>query len=357
MASTSRLRFAALSLAALCAPGCASGISLPAGRSAAAFVSQGILAGPTGPIARHAAAVQKPDGGRSWMAKNAKSIKALLYVSDHHTNDVYVYNFKTGAQAGKLTGFHDPYGQCVDTAGNVWIANYSSSTVVEYAHGATKPLTTLSTNGHSIGCAVDYANDLYVANITTPNGAGDLQVWTNESGTATNYSNGQDCYYLWPPGAAADGQVILETNDPYYSCELLNTLRGDDTTFGNFTIAFPGATMWDGQNLTLTDQEYNGDRLTAIDRVNYIPSGGLDLAGRTVLNDTCNGYDVDVMQPFIVGSVNPPVNTQQGTIVVGGNLSCKGRFDFWKYPVGGEPIKTLKNAPLEPYGASVSLLP
>lgn len=308
-----------------------------------------------GPIPNYHPARQQPDRGRSWMAAGANSIKALLYISDHHTDDVYVYNYKTGELVGKLTGFHDPYGQCVDATGNVWIVNYSGSTVVEYAHGGMKPIKSLATDGASIGCTVDYLNNLYVANITTPSGPGDLQVWMNESGTPTDYSNAGACYYLWPPGFGSDAGLVVETAATSYACELLNSLRADNTVFGNFTIGFPGGTMWDGTYTTLSDQEYGGNHATALDQTVLEVSGGLNLVGQTILRDTCHGTDVDVIQPFIVGNANTPVNGKQGTIVVGGNLSCKSRFDYWAYPSGGNPVKTLKAAPLEPYGASVSL--
>jgi len=356
MVSIFRRRCHVLGLAsAIVISGCAGGGALPS--SGIHLPIRPFENGVFQPVRHYRATLQAPDRGRSWMLPGARAIRALLYVSDHHTNDVYVYNYKTGAQAGKLTGFHGPYGQCVDAKGNVWIVNYSGHSVVQYAHGGTRPVTTLATNGNAIGCAFDSANDLYVTNITTPGGAGDLQVWTNASGTPANYSNPQDCYYLWPPGFGPPTGLVAETNASGGACELLGTLRADNTPFDNFSIGFPAGTMWDGEYLTLADQEYNGNRLTAIYQTLLEPCGGLFRVGQTILNDTCNGSDVDVVQPFVVGTANTPVNGTQGTIVVGGNLSCKNRVDYWAYPTGGLPVKTLKNAPLEPFGASVSLVP
>ena len=37
---------------------------------------------------------QNPDHTRSWMRPGTSKIQELLYVSDHHTNDVYVYDYQ-----------------------------------------------------------------------------------------------------------------------------------------------------------------------------------------------------------------------------------------------------------------------
>jgi hypothetical protein len=56
------------------------------------------------------------------MAPEAKR-NELLYVSDYsspyRSNDVLVYSYPQGKLVGKLTGFTEPAGECVDSAGNV----------------------------------------------------------------------------------------------------------------------------------------------------------------------------------------------------------------------------------------------
>lgn len=51
----------------------------------------------------------------SWMSRDAQS-QNLLYVSIQGFNDVYVYSYLSSAieLVGKLTGFSDPSGLCVD---------------------------------------------------------------------------------------------------------------------------------------------------------------------------------------------------------------------------------------------------
>ena len=63
------------------------------------------------------------DHGRSWMSPAAKRAKKLLYVSDWGTEDVFVYDYKTGTLVGTLTNLESPSGQCVDKKGDVWIVS------------------------------------------------------------------------------------------------------------------------------------------------------------------------------------------------------------------------------------------
>jgi hypothetical protein len=70
----------------------------------------------------------------------------------------------------------------------------------------------------------------------------------------------------------------------------------------------------------------------------------LTSAGEAILTDTCyRGYTA-VLNPFVVGKENTPVNTAQGNVVVGSNLYCfdssgGGGIEFWHYPKGGNPFK------------------
>ena len=80
------------------------------------------------------------DHGQSFIRPDKKGKGGLLYIGDDSTNDVYVYDYPSGTAAGTLTGFDGPYGECSDTKGNVYIANFDAGDVVEYAHGGTSIL-------------------------------------------------------------------------------------------------------------------------------------------------------------------------------------------------------------------------
>ncbi len=79
----------------------------------------------------------------------------LLYLSNLATNDVDVFSYPHLRLVGKLTGFGAPRAECVDRRGDVWIADVQGFDVIEYPHGATKPIAALSTPGAPRGCSVD----------------------------------------------------------------------------------------------------------------------------------------------------------------------------------------------------------
>jgi hypothetical protein len=111
------------------------------------------------PIAARAA--QRDDSG-SWIASDAAS-QDLLYASNVH--NVTVFSYPAGKLEGTLRGFYVAEGECVDQSGDVYIADYGNNRIVEYAHGAKKPLTVLKGNGSPVNCSVDpTTGDLAVSN-------------------------------------------------------------------------------------------------------------------------------------------------------------------------------------------------
>jgi hypothetical protein len=292
----------------------------------------------------------------SWMLAKARSIKTLLYVSDGDSGAVRVYNYNTGDQVGLLTGFDAPYGQCVDKAGDVYLTTSSGSTgsIVEYAHGGTRPIKTLKTDEDPVGCAIDpKTGDLAVVNDLT-GGVADVQIWKDASGTPKDYSNGQSCHEMWPPGYDDKGNLFVETGNPESACELLAGDKSLTAVSFHHEIGFPGGVMWDGKHLTFADQAYKGGRTTAIYRVKETPAG-LIVMGKTRLFD--KGCGTAIGQPFIVGKKNTPVNDQLGTVVIGGNLACYHMtVDYWRYPAGRAPFKHLHHPrPSSANGESVSI--
>ena len=170
------------------------------------------------------------------------------------------------------------------------------------------------------------------------------------------------CFPFWAPGYDGAGNLYVEAllygsakplsgyTDPLATELPLGgrSLRGVHLSFG---IYYPASVMWDGKHLTLSDQDYLDNKETAINRVSEDASGNLTLIGQTILTDSCDGNDVEVPQPFILGKT-----------VVGGNLRCsyygsKPKFDYWPYPAGGNPTRSLQSPPAKPVGQSVSIGP
>lgn len=295
-----------------------------------------------------------PDRGRSWLKPLPDAHSALLYVSDDDTNDVYVYDYPSGFAVGALTGFEEPYGQCVDKKGDVFIANYGSGTVVEFPRGGTSPIATYSPGGTPIGCSVDANGDVAVTSFDP----GEVTVYASGNpGSGTTYSS-SSCELLWTMGYDRDGNLVgAGENTANHICELAAGEGTMTTASFSGTIYFPGGTMWDGKYIALADQEAGGTFQTGI-YPSKLKGTTLTEEGAAVLSATCYNNYTDVVQPFIVGAKNTPANKRRGRSVVGSNLWCAdgsgGQVQCWNYPAGGNSAWSLGSPPVEPYGQVVS---
>ena len=281
---------------------------------------------------------------------SATQASALLYVSDWATNDVFVYDYATRGLVTTLHGLLEPSGECVDRKHDVWIAELQASEMVEYAHGGTTPIAHLRTGGYPIGCAVDViSGSLAVVNFYTKQGAGSLQIWKGAGGTPTTYPSRQ-LYYLWPPAYDGMGDVVFEgeAHDGTYGASELphGAARLRSLTLHGASIHYAGGTIWDGTHVAFTDQG-QGIGNAVLYRVT-IAGAIATVVGRTPLDDSCHGRESDVVAPFVVRT------GQTAHAIVGGNLACRDRFDYWRYPAGGAPSATLRDAPAEPFGGAVS---
>jgi hypothetical protein len=301
--------------------------------------------------------------GMSWMVQNAARISRLIYASDGTV--VNVYNYDTAAQVGSLSGFNDAYGQCVDKRGDVFITSSIGSygEILEYRHGGSTPIGTFDTDGHPIGCSISpLGGDLAVDN-GTPSGGSDVQIWKHAQGSPSSYTNQNDCGQMWPPGYDNKGNLFMEVGPDV--CELPVGGTSLTSVTLNHSLGFPGSIMWDGKYLALTDQSYAGpkkhqDFASAIYRVRE-SHGGLSVVGTTVLKYKRCG--TSIVQPFIVGLRNTPVNNIEATVVVGGNQACSEYSEratpltYWHYPKSGHAFKFVHPHPDGITGQSVSILP
>ncbi len=314
-------------------------------------------------MAHFVARTLRPDRGKSWMdlaygvASSPKKKKSLLlYVDNDNTNDVYVYDYRyrSGKQVGQLTGFDVPYGMCVDARGDVYVANFDGGTVVEYTHGGTTEINTYDSGGEPIGCAVDAAGDLAVTSFDP----GEVTVYTNGNPSdASTYSNA-DCGVIWAMGYDDKENLVgIGESNAIYLCAVLAGSKSMQTLEGDFNIDFAGGTTWDGKYFVFTDQELGGAFQTGLIQAK-LSGTTLTKVGQTTLSDDCYSDYVDVVDPFVVGKKNTPVNHAQGTVVLGPNLWCADdgtiKIDYWHYPAGGSPFKALPLS-VEPYGAAVSI--
>jgi hypothetical protein len=302
--------------------------------------------------------------GKSWMDPDAKNVQYLLYTSDEATGTVNVYALRSrGRLVGQLTGFQFPYGECLDAASNVYVADFAANQIVEYAHGGTAPIKTLSDRyGYPIGCSVDpKTGNLAVSNFEGLGHTcmGGIVIYKNASGRGRLHQD-KDFNYYWPPGYDSQGNLYVEgrTKEDKGKAGLAEIPSGSKKlvtiSLAGGKIRYPGSVQWDGHYITATDQAIRGSHLTGIYRVTVAGSQAT-VVDSSLLKDTCLKGNVpysDVVQPWINGP------TKKNNTVVGGNLACDYRFGFWKYAQGGEPKKALPydTAPQLSAGQTVSAL-
>jgi len=280
------------------------------------------------------------DQSRSWMDRHIKKTD-LLYVSDNGTDDVYAYSYPKGKLKGTLTGFDAPKGMCVDKAGNVFITDdvpYAKgpSKILEYAHGGTSPIATLSDPAyHPYGCSVDpVTGNLAVTNVSTAYdySPGDVVIYTDAKGTPTNYVDPDFDQYLFC-GYDDKGNLFVDGINSGSAFEFAELPKGSKTLKNvtlNESFQYGGGVQWDGTYVAVGDQI-----ASVIYQFTINGSSGTEV-GATPLDGS------NYVRQFWIhgGKVVGPDN--QGASV-----------KFWNYPAGGTATKTLTGFDY-PTGSTVS---
>jgi hypothetical protein len=267
-----------------------------------------------------------------WMKPAAKK-SDLLYLDDQ-TGDVYVYSYPKGELMGTLTGLPDPQGECVDKKGDVFFTTFSSEEILEYAHGGTSPINTLSNPGEYMeGCSVDTkTGDLAAVDFepTGGGGGGGVAIFADASGTPTVLTD-SNLYLGYQIGYDNKGNIFVDGVDSSRNFEFAELAKGSTSFTGitlNVSITTPGGVQWDGKYVTVGDAK-NG---------NIYQTDG---AGGTVEGTTTLTGSDGIFQYFI-----------DGKKVVGPN-AYSASAGIWKYPKGGSPTLTLTGDSY-PFGAAVS---
>ncbi len=318
-----------------CAFAAATVVTAGCGQRVAPAQSPGIV-----PPAARAHDAAHRDRAPSWMRPDASAKKALVYVSDADTDDVYVYDYANGTLEGTLTGQDDPGAQCVDRKGDVFVVETGNYTTVEYKHGGTAVVNTFDNGGtDAVGCSLDRAGDLAITNQIP----GQIEVYAGGKGSGVTYTVSA-CNYMWPAGYDGSGNLYVEgASDGTNVCELpAGATQMQQVSLSGVFINFPGSVQWDGKYITLTDQQFQGGYNTGIYEATESPSGNLTGFGGTELTANCNYDYTEVLEPYIVGKNNAPISRKQGKTIVGGNAQCSDAgFSYWLYPTGGPPSKSI----------------
>ncbi len=290
----------------------------------------------------------RPDPSKSWMKASAS--KTLLYFDDDVTNDTYVFDYPSGKLVGKLTGFHDPQGMCVDQKGDVYITNPQFGLLFEYAHGGTKPINIYERPGIGLnGCSVSADHDVAAT------AGGEVCIWRGgiaaDSPNCIEGNKSIGCMGLSTFGYDHDGNLIgiatMVTNSGRITTACMipagkRTMEKLTTSRIKLNFGSRG-TSWDGEYIAL-----GGTRNTkgAPDVVQPARLSGTTLigVGSEIALDDCPEMPGS---PFFFGKQNvTAASTTRATSVTVANPRCdKGVADVWNYPKAGrEPFLRIRAA-------------
>lgn len=325
--------------------GILSAVGLLAGCSGSAVGESSFSAVPGAPVgsayragATQPGAATQAAGRSSWMAPDAAGMN-LLYVADLNASSVNVYSYPTGTLKGVLTGFSAPHYECVDKAGNVFVASSSAKKVLEYAHGGNTPIKTFKVTGYPHGCAIDpTTGNLAILQDPPTSGPGEMLIYQHAKGKPTQYTT-PNVFRVYFLGYDGQGNLFVDGTDMHVAFEFAELPAGSQTAIAvtlNQNIVLPGAIQWDGKTLAVGDQVSIAGP-SVIYEFTIAGTTGTKV-GTTPLTNSC-----DVLQFWI----------QNKRVIVAND--CSHDVMYFNYPKGGSPSKTITNSLKEPVGVTVSL--
>jgi hypothetical protein len=295
--------------------------------------------GAPGAMAQAHVIVAHLDRGKSWMKSGSKG-EDLLYVSNQGNGTVTVYSYESQQLVGTLTGFNQPSGICADDR-DVWVSDYGSQRVLEFAHGGTQPIHILKeADYYPFSCAFDpKSGDLAVINGTTRNS--NVVIYHKAKGKPTIYTGaGLDGFYtgsydskgnLWVNGwsyyssYADDRYAVLLKGEKQLSAVDLHDCSGYNCG---------GAIIW--------SQWVGKSWLVGLDQWHVRRNLHGKLIGELMLHDVAG-----LNQYFVTGLHDPT-----GQHFIG--AQDYGQVEYWDYPSGNGPTATISEGVSDPFGVVVS---
>lgn len=269
---------------------------------------------------------QSPRSG-SWMLPSARR-GALLYAAAN--TEVEVYTYPGGKAVGQLGPFSYIGGTCADASGNVWITTAGSSDrktqVVEYAHGATKPLVVINGLGNNaVGCSVDQrSGDLAVANAGYGRSAANVLIYPHAPKyPAISYKLTKNGHYLY---CAYDdrGNLFVDGLQGQQTFIFFEKAKGSNS-FSTVTLnqgfGYPGAVQWDGAHVAIGDGR-------SMNVYQFDVSDG-------------NGSEVGTTTLGAAAYLGEQFTIHGGTLIYSTLYRSEAYgFAYWSYPTGGNPTQT-----------------
>ncbi len=265
--------------------------------------------------------------------------RAITSQAEHNGDLIYAagneHSYVLSYPAGKLLGTIDAgaNGACSDSNGNVFLT--ADDNVLEYKHGGTIPIATLSLPGaaNAIGCSIDPTTGNLAVAFSTSSG-GNLAVFQEAQGTPTIYKDDIETFYC---GYDNNSDLFV---DGYADNEFaLTELPSGSSTFINISVSpsiteNPGQVQWDGSYVTV-----EGGVALHQPR-NAVAIYRLQLSGSTatIVGTThFKGAMRDAYQSWINdNTILIPFGTS-------GDQSRAPNIGLWNYPTGEKARKLLQH--------------
>ena len=284
------------------------------------FAVAALLAGCGGPSGNE---VPQTAGAPSHRQRSSSA--TLIYAVG---DNLYVLSYPNVALVSTI--HQQGFGICSDGVGNVWVADAEGHQLVEYAHGGTTPIATLSDSGqYPASCSVDPSTgNLAVVNSATTGSSGTVAIYANAQGTPSSYTD-PDIYYPGYCGYDNAGNLLVDGQSKSGTPEFA-LLPTSSKSFTNITlnkkIADGGAILWDGSYMTVQDREAG-----KIYRIAIAGSKGT-IVGKTALTK------------WLTAEPTPGAWIFNGTFVAP-TATRSTKIGLWAYPQGGKPTSVFSILP------------
>ncbi len=231
-----------------------------------------------------------------------------------------------------------PFNLCVDASANVWVPDFGSHIIYEYAHGGSAPIRTITDNsGAPDSCSSDPTTGNLAIGDNSSGGGGNVLVYKKGRHGPTKYAmpNHNSCFSvayddegnLFANGTAASRRSVL--------AELPKGGNSLKSVTVKPSVSYPGSLQWDGKYLA------EQDRIGNVIYQFQISGATLILKGKTKL-----GESGILSQVWITGGTK---RHPQGTAIVGADYGSYALV-VWNYPAGGRPTNYVPGLDSSPEG-------
>jgi hypothetical protein len=272
--------------------------------------------GAPGTVPQTSAIAMHADRGKS-SAEPSTSSADLIYATNG-CDGTCVISYPQGKLVASISAGGYMYaGDCVDSDGNVFIANGAS--VVEYAHGGTTPIQTLNLPGDSAaGCSIDPSTG-NLAVVFSESGA-NVAIFPNATGAPTTYESHIVSLYC---GYDNSGNLFVSGLNGHLAGLSELPVGKSDFAVLSITSNFDGVgqVQWDGSHITVEGRDEHDIKVSRL----KITGSKARVVGETRFGGIRNAF-----QSWIYGNkIMIPYGTR-GFLI--------NKISVWAYPKGGKPV-------------------